>query len=119
MRAVRMVSAGVVLLALGGLAGAAQLARPLIPAASRAAPAASRAATVTRQVAVTSASRACPPVQGGSGTVALIAAPGGAAAGARGAGQAALTPLPPAGAPLRAAAPISQKEPGVLSLLTV
>src|SRR5271166_4523431 len=94
MRLVHLVPAGAVLAALGVIAGAAQLVRP-------AAPGPDSAAAVTRQVAVTSAARACPPVQGnGSGPVALIA-------------------LPPVGVPLRATGPVRTQGPGVLSLLTV
>src|ERR1035438_6371591 len=100
MRPVHLVPAGVVLLVLAAIGGVAQLDHP---AAS-----ASPAATTTRQLAVTSVARACPPaLGGGSGTVALIAGPAGsakpaastsAAAPASAApGQAELTPLPPAG----------------------
>ena len=111
--------AGAVLVALGVIAGAAQLAHP-------AAPGPDSAAAVTRQVAVTSAARACPPAQGnGSGPVALIAGaarraagPATAADGAR-PGQVELTALPPAGVPLRATGPVRAQSPGVLSLLTV
>ncbi len=119
MRLVHLVPAGVVLAALGVIAGAAQLARPVAPGPGSAA--------VTGQVAVTSAARACPPAQGdGSGPVALIADAAGAtgavgvagpAAGIR--GQVALTALPPAGVPLRATRPVRAQSPGLLSLLTV
>jgi hypothetical protein len=110
--------AGAVLLALAGIAGAAQLARPASPAPGPAA--------APRQVAVTSAVRACPPVQGGGpGEVALIAgsaataSPAGGAPGAAGrAGEAELTPLPLAGAQLRPLSPITQADPGMLSMLT-
>ncbi len=67
MRPIHLVPAAVVLLALGGIAAAAQLAGPAASAAS-AAPAGSgpgHAVMAPRQVAVTSAARACPPVQGG------------------------------------------------------
>ena len=117
MRLARLIPAGVVLVALGAVAGAAQLTHPA-PSAT------SPAATAARQVAVTSAARACPPAQGG-GPVALIARPAGAASGAGGtsgsatAGRVELTALPPAGATLRAAAPVLAQGPGVLSLLTV
>ena len=61
--------AGAVLLVLGGIFGAAQLAGPA-PAGS------GQAALPPQQVTVTSAARACPPVQGGgSGQVAFIAGP--------------------------------------------
>jgi hypothetical protein len=97
----------VVLVGLGVIASAAQLAHPTAPAA---------AAAVTRQVAVTSAARACPPAQGnGSGPVALI----GGAAGLSTTGQVELTALPPAGVPLRTTAPVRAQSPGVLSLLTL
>src|ERR1035438_6501161 len=80
MRPVHLVPAGVVLLVLAAIGGVAQLDHP---AAS-----ASPAATTTRQLAVTSVARACPPaLGGGSGTVALIAGP----AGSGGSGQAELT----------------------------
>src|SRR5580704_9086911 len=107
MRPVHLIPAGVVLVGLGVIASAAQLAHPTAPAA---------AAAVTRQVAVTSAARACPPAQGnGSGPVALI----GGAAGLSTTGQVELTALPPAGVPPRTTAPLRAQSPGVLSLLTL
>jgi hypothetical protein len=110
MRPVHLVPAAVVLLALGGIAGAAQL-------TSSAAPVAKNAATTPQQVAVISAARACPPVPGGgSGQVALIAAEPTAKASP---GQAELAPLPLAGAELRTVNPISQTQPGLLSLLSI
>jgi hypothetical protein len=116
MRPAQLLPAGVVLLALGAIAGAAQLAGP-------AAPGPDHATTLPRQVAVTSAVRACPPVPGGGpGTVALVAGPPAApqpGPGPLGPGQAELAPLPLAGAQLRAAAPISQDQPGVLRMLAV
>src|SRR5580704_2138212 len=112
MRPIQLVPAGVVLLALGGIAAAAQLAGPAAPSA----PGPGHAAMAPQQVAVTSAARACPPVQGGgSGKVAFIA---GSPAASRGAGQAQLAPLPLAGAQLRTLNPISQTQPGLLSMLT-
>jgi hypothetical protein len=108
------VPAGVVLAALGVIAGAAQLVHP---AASGTKP----AAAVIRQVAVTSAARVCPPALGsgsGSGPVALIAGATGARPSAD-PGQVELTALPPAGVPLRATSPLRQQGPGALSLLTV
>jgi Family of unknown function (DUF5719) len=123
MRPVHLVPAGVVLLVLAAIGSVAQLDHP---AAS-----ASPAATTTRQLAVTSVTRACPPaLGGGSGTVALIAGPAGSAKPAASAsaaapasaavpGQAELTPLPPAGLQLRPASPLAAKGPGALSLLTV
>jgi hypothetical protein len=108
-RAVHLVPAGVVLLALGAI-GAASLDRPA---------ASPNLAAVTRQATVTDAARACPPpLGGGTGTVALIAGPTGTT-GTTGTGQAVLTSLPPAGVQLQPAAPIRAKGPGVLSLLTV
>ena len=104
--------AGAVLVALGVIAGAAQLVHPAVPGPDS-------TAAVTRQVAVTSAARACPPAQGsGSGPVALIAGATGAAGPAT-AGLVELTALPPAGVPVRATGPVRAPGPGVLSLLTV
>jgi hypothetical protein len=101
------VPAGVVLLALGAIGAAASLDRPM---------ASPNPVAVTRQVTVTAAARACPPpLGGGTGTVALIAAP----AGSAGSGQAELASLSPAGVQLQPAGVISAKGPGVLSLLTV
>jgi hypothetical protein len=107
MRAVHLVPAGVVVLALGAIGAVASLDRPA---------ASPNPAAVTRQVMVTAAARACPPaLGGGAGTVALIAGPPGSA----GSGRADLASLPPAGVQLPPASPISAKGPGVLSLLTV
>ncbi len=104
--------AGVVLLALGAIAGVAQFAVP-------AAPGPGQVAAAPRQVAVTSAARACPPVPGGGpGNVAFIAGSPAASSPGSGSGQAELTPLPLAGAQLRTLNPISQIEPGLLSMLT-
>jgi hypothetical protein len=135
MRPVQLVPAGVVLLVLAAVGGAAQLDRP---AAS-----ASPVVTVTRQVAVTSVTRACPPALGsGSGTIALMAGPAASAALANSAssaasptatgsatptasppgattGQAELTPLPPARLQLRPVTPVSAKGAGVPWILTV
>jgi Family of unknown function (DUF5719) len=109
-RPVHLVPAAVVLLALGGIAGAAQLAAPAAPGPAHAA--------TPQQVAVSSAARACPPVAGGgSGTVAFLA--GSPAASRSGPGQAELTPLPLAGTALKALGPIRQTEPGALSMLTI
>ncbi len=118
MRPAHVLPAAVVLLALCVIAGVAQLARP-------AATSTIQVTGASRQVAVTSAVRACPPAQGGgSAEVALIAgAPASAGspspASALGPGQVELAPLPPAGVQLRTVSPISQAEPGALSLLTV
>jgi Family of unknown function (DUF5719) len=111
MRPVRLVPAGVVLLALGAIAGAAQFTTP-------AAPVPSRTAMAPQHVAVTSAARACPPVSGGgSGTVAFIA--GSPTALPSGPGQAELAPLPLAGIVLRTPNLIAAAGPGTLSMLTI
>ncbi len=116
MRPIHLVPAGVVLLALGGIAAAAQLAGPAAPSA----PGPGHAAMAPQQVAVTSAARACPPVQGGgSGKVAFIAGSPAASSSGPGSGQAQLAPLPLAGAQLRTLNPISQTQPGLLSMLTI
>jgi len=113
MRLVHLVPAGVVLVAVGAVAGAAQLDH-------QAAPGPGAAATVSRQVAVTSAARACPPAEGSApGPVALIARPAGTGRAPGAAGRVELTALPPAGVPLRAASPVPGPGPGVLSLLSV
>ena len=122
MRPVHLAPAGVVLLALAALGGIAQLGHPAASASPAAT--AATAATATRQVAVTSAVRACPPaLGGGSGTVALIASPTGStnttSTTNTASGQAELTSLPPAGLQLRPATPLVAKGPGALSLLTV
>src|SRR5580698_8934491 len=110
MRALHLVPAAVVLVAAGAIGGVAQWSHPA---------AGPGPATSDRLVAVTAATRACPPALGtGSGRVALIAAATSGTAAGR-AGQAELTPLPPAGVQLRTVAPISQGGPGVLSLLPV
>src|SRR5580704_13588816 len=112
MRAAHLVPAGVVVLVLGGIFGAAQLAGPA-PAG------AGLPAMPPQHVTVTSAARACPPVQGGgSGQVAFIARPSASAASGP-AGQAALTPVPLAGALLRPVSPISPADPGALWLLNI
>ena len=109
MRAVHLLPAAVVLVALGAIGGVAQLDHP-------AAPRPGSSLAVTRQVAVTAAARACPPaLGGGSAPVALLAGP----AGAAGPGNVELTALPPAGLPLRATVPVRTQSPGVFSLLTL
>src|SRR5438067_10677412 len=120
MRAIHLVPAAVVLVALGAIGGVAQLGHPA--AAQRPAtlgPVSSPAAI--RQVPVTSAARACPPAPGGAAApVALLA--GGAAAGGAGAtgqGQVELTALPPTGVPVHAAAAVRAQSPGALSVLTL
>jgi Family of unknown function (DUF5719) len=117
MRPVRLVPAAVVLLALGAIAAAAQLTRPG-PAAS------SHAVMSARQVAVSAAVRACPPVAGGGqGHVAFIAGSASAPASSgqsAGTGLAELAPLPLASAtPHAPASAVSQADPGVLRVLTV
>ena len=110
MRAVHLVPAALVLVALGAIGGVAQLGHP----AAAPAPASSPAAT--RQVPVTSAARACPPAPGGGAApVALLA--GGASA--TGQGQVELTALPPAGLPVRATGPVRAQSPGALWMLTL
>jgi hypothetical protein len=111
MRPVHLVPAGVVLLALGAIAGAAQFTTP-------AARVPSRTAMAPQHVSVTSAARACPPVSGGGpGTVAFIA--GSPTALPSGPGQAELAPLPLAGTALRTLNPIAAAGPGTLSMLTI
>ncbi|HEU5385825.1 MAG TPA: DUF5719 family protein [Streptosporangiaceae bacterium] len=116
MRAIHLVPAAAVLVALAAIGGVAQLDHPAAPR-----PAAS--ATVTRQVAVTSAARACPPAPGGgSAPVTLLGGRPGAT-GAPGQGSQGdhidLTALPPAGQTLRPASPVRAQSPGVVSLLTL
>jgi Family of unknown function (DUF5719) len=108
-RPVHLIPAGAVLLALGAVAGAAQFVSP--------APGPAHTVMMPQRLAVTSAARACPPSSGGgSGQVAFLA--GTPAASPSSKGQAELAPLPLAGAELRAASPISQTQPGLLSMLT-
>src|SRR5580658_2565328 len=107
MRAVQLVPAGVVLLALGAIGAAASLDRPTTKP---------NPAAVTRQVTVTAVARACPPtLGGGTGTVALIAGP----AGSAGSGQASLASLPTAAVQLQPVSAVSAKSPGTLELLNV
>src|SRR5215472_2248745 len=110
MRAVHLVPAALVLVALGAIGGAAQLGQPA------AAPAPASSPGVTRQVPVTSAARACPPAPGGAAAPLALLAGG---ASATGKGQVELTALPPAGRPVRATGPVRAQSPGVLSLLTL
>ena len=125
MRAVDLVPAGVVLVALGAIGGVAQLGHPA--AAQRpGTPGHVSSPAAIRQVPVTAAARACPPAPGGAAApVALLAggaAAGGAAAGGAGGagqGQVELTALPPAGVPVHAAAAVRAQSPGALSLLTL
>jgi hypothetical protein len=110
MKAVQLIPAGAVLVALAVLGGAAQLDHPAAPKA---------AATVAQQVAVTSAARACPPAPGsGAAPVALLG--GRAGAGTPGPGDHVdLTALPPAGLTLKGASPVRARSPGVVSVLTL
>ena len=116
MRAVQLIPAAVVAVALAAIGGVAGLGHRAAPEpASAAAP---------RQIAVMSATRACPPAPGnGSDPVALIAGAGpGAGPATTGqpgpGGQAELNPLPPAGPSLRATGPVRGPAPGSLALLT-
>jgi len=111
MRPVHVVPAGVVLLAHGAVVGVAQLTAPAPPGPGQ-------ATVAPRQVGVTSAVRACPPVRdGGAGQVAFIAAaPAATRSGAS--GQAELTPLPLAGTAVQVLNPITTAQPGALSMLT-
>jgi hypothetical protein len=110
MKAVHLVPAALVLVALGAIGGLAQLGHP----AAASAPASSPAAT--RQVPVTSAARACPPAPGGGAVPVALLAGGASAAGQ---GQVELTALPPAGLPLRATGPVRARSPGALAMLTL
>ena len=115
MRAVHLVPAGVVLVALGAIGGVAQLGHPAA-AQQPGTPGRVSSPAAIRQVPVTAAARACPPAPGGAAApVALLA--GGAAA--TGKGQVELTALPPAGVPVHAAAAVRAQSPGALSLLTL
>src|SRR5690242_14015917 len=116
MRASHLVPAAAVLVALAAIGGVAQLDHPAAPR-----PAAS--ATVIRQVAVTSAARACPPAPGGgSAPVTLLGGRAGAT-GTPGQGSQGdhidLTALPPAGQTLKGASPVRAQSPGAVSLLTL
>src|SRR5690242_15387145 len=117
MRASHLIPAGVVLVALGAIGGAAQLGHPAATPRPVSSPAA------IRQVPVTAAARACPPAPGGAAApVALLAggaAAGGAGASGQGQGQVELTALPPTGVPVHAAAAVRAQSPGALSVLTL
>jgi hypothetical protein len=107
------VPAGAVLVALGAIGGIAQFDHPGPPSQAP-------AAAVTRQVAVTSAARACPPAPGrGSAPVALLGGRAGAAGPSGQGGHVDLTALPPTGLTLRPASPVRAQSPGVVSLLTL
>ena len=110
MRAVHLVPAAVVLVALGAIGGVAQLDHPAAPR---------QAAAVTQRVAVTSVARACPPAPGsGSAPVTLLGGRAGST-GTPGDSHIDLTALPPAGLTLRPASPVRAQSPGVVSLLTL
>src|SRR6516162_11237483 len=123
MRAIHLLPAALVLVALGAIGGVAQLGHPAPAPAPVSTPA------VTRQVPVTSAARACPPAPGGGAAPVALLAGGASAAGTSAAGTSAggqgqrgqveLTALPPAGLPVRATGPVRAQSPGVLSLLTL
>jgi Family of unknown function (DUF5719) len=133
MRAVHLVPAAAVLVALGAIGGVAQLGHPATaqrPATQG--PASSPAAI--RQVPVTSAARACPPAPGGGAAPVALLAAGSSTAGSSTAGsstagsstaghgpadQVELTALPPVGLPVRAAGPVRAQSPGALALLTL
>ena len=115
MRAVHLVPAAAVLVALGAIGGVAQLGH----SAATPHPASSPAAI--RQVPVTAAARACPPAPGGGAApVALLASASSVGHAQRGqSDQVELTALPPAGLAVRAASPVRAQSPGALSLLTL
>jgi hypothetical protein len=110
MKAVQLMPAGVVLVALAAIGSIAQLDHPAAPRP---------AATAAQRVAVTSAARACPPAPGsGSAPVALLG--GQAGNGTPGPGDHIdLTALPPAGLTLKAASPVRAQSPGAVSVLTL
>src|SRR6476620_1846729 len=114
MRASHLIPAGVVLVALGAIGGAAQLGHPAASPRPVSSPA------TIRQVPVTAAARACPPAPGGAAApVALPAGGAGATGQNQGQGQVELTALPPAGVPVHAAAAVRAQSPGALSVLTL
>jgi hypothetical protein len=115
MRAVHLVPAGVVLVALGAIGGVAQLGHPA--AAPRpGTPGHVSSPAAIRQVPVTAAARACPPAPGGAAAPVALLAGGPSATGK---GQVELTALPPAGVAVHAASPVRAQSPGALSLLTL
>ncbi len=124
MRAVHLVPAALVLAALGAIGGVAQLGHPATAPAPAYSPAYSPASSpaVTRQVPVTSAARACPPAPGGGAAPVALLAGGASAAGKGPRGQrdqVELTPLPPAGLPVRTTGPVRAQGPGALWMLTL
>src|SRR6266487_1704725 len=131
MRAVHLVPAVAVLVALGAIGGVAQLGHPATAQRPATLGPASSAAAI-RQVPVTSAARACPPVPGGGAAPVALLAGGSGAGGSSPAGsntaghgptgqrgQVELTALPPVGLPVRAAGPVRAQSPGALALLTL
>jgi Family of unknown function (DUF5719) len=112
MRAIHLVPAGLVLVALGAIGGLAQLGHGAPPAPAS-------APAVTRQVPVTSAARACPPAPGGGATSVALLAGGANATGTGQRGQVELTALPPAGLPVHATGPVRAQSPGSLGMLTL
>ena len=131
MRAVHLVPAAAVLVALGAIGGVAQLGHPATTQRPATLGPASSAAAI-RQVPVTSAARACPPVPGGGAAPVALLAGGSGAGGSSPAGsntaghgptgqrgQVELTALPPVGLPVRAAGPVRAQSPGALALLTL
>jgi hypothetical protein len=131
MRAVHLVPAAAVLVALGAIGGVAQLGHPATAQRPATLGPASSAAAI-RQVPVTSAARACPPVPGGGAAPVALLAGGSGAGGSSPSGsntvshgstgqrgQVELTALPPVGLPVRAAGPVRAQSPGALALLTL
>jgi hypothetical protein len=116
MRAIRLVPAGLVLVALGAIGGVAQLGH------SAAAPAPASSPAVTRQAPVTAAARACPPAPGGGAAPVALLAGGASATGTGQRGQVEFTALPPAGLPVRAAkgsGPVRAQSPGAFWMQTL
>jgi Family of unknown function (DUF5719) len=113
MRAINLLPAAAVLVALGAIGAVAQLDHP-------AAPRQAADAAVTRQVAVTSVARACPPAAGsGSAPVTLLGGRAGTTATPGQGSYVDLAALPPAGETLRPTSPVRAQSPGAPSLLTL
>src|SRR5438094_76737 len=115
MRAVHLVHAAAVLVALGAIGGVAQLGHYVATPHPASSPAA------IRQVPVTAAARACPPAPGGgSAPVALLAGASSVGHAQRGqSDQVELTALPPAGLAVRAASPVPAHQTVTESLSSV
>lgn len=114
----RLMPAAMVLLALAVIGGAAAIikaAPTTAPSASAAAPkTGSSAIALTRQAAITTAIRACPPGTSASqDRVALFESSAGSG------GEAALTPVPQPGMKITGAQPATMTNPGILSVLPV